>query len=269
MDIKQNQQAKKYIDLFLRYKIFIIILPLLSLPVGLGVYLNTPKTYMAISLLSYQQQRISPNKMSPDIGSRISDIVSTLSQIVKSRTNLEKIILSLNLYPKERGKLPIEDVIEIMRTKIEIIPMRRGDIFSISYSGVSPGNVVKVTNELAAKFIEENLKYRQERASETSVYTSDELQMAKKVMDKKENAMRDYKLKYYYEMPEQKQTNVVRVIALQEQYQDRQESIQDLERTLVLIQDQLSGRESIIANSSVADFTFDDLTQGTHNITDS
>jgi polysaccharide chain length determinant protein (PEP-CTERM system associated) len=143
-----------------------------------------------------------------------------------------------------------------MREKIIIQPMKRGDIFTISFSGPSPVNVVKVTNGLAAKFIEENLKYRQERATETSSYTGDELQMAKQGMDQKENAMRDYKLKYYYEMPEQKQTNVVRLISLQEQYQGKQESIQDLERTLILIQDQLAGRKKIIESSSSATLPF-------------
>jgi polysaccharide chain length determinant protein (PEP-CTERM system associated) len=253
MDIQQSQQAKTYLDLFLRRKILILSLLLLSLPVGLGVYLKTPKVYMATSLLSYQQQKINPNTMSPDVVAKISDIVSTLSQIVISRTNLEKTITTLNLYPEEREKLPMEDVIEIMREKIEIKPMKRGDIFTISFSGTSPGNVVKVTNGLAAKFIEENLKYRQERASETSSYTTDELQMAKQVMDKQENAMRDFKLKYYYEMPEQKDSNVVRLIALQEQYQNSQGNIQELERTLILIQEQMSGRKKIIESTKSAD----------------
>jgi len=249
MDIKQSQQAQKYTDLFLRYKILIITLLMLSLPVGLGVYLKIPKVYMATSLLSFQQQKISPNKMSPDVVSKLSDIVSTLTQIVISRTNLEGIILNLNLYSEERKILPVEDVIEIMRKKIEIKPMKRGDVFTIAYSGSKPGEVVKVTNELAAKFIEENLKYRQERASETSDYTSDELQMAKQVMDQKENAMRDYKLKYYYEMPEQKDSNVARLNALQEQYQNYQLNIQELQRTLVLIEEQVSDRKKIIESA--------------------
>lgn len=252
MDIKQSQQAKKYLNLFLRRKNFIIFFILLSLPVGLGVYLITPKVYQTTSLLSYQKQRISPNKMSPDVASRISDIVSTLSQIVISRTNLEKTITGLNLYPEERKELPMEDVIEIMRKKIEIKPMKRGDVFTISFSGTSPASVVKVTNGLAAKFIEENLKYRQERASETSSYTSDELQMAKQGMDKKENAMRDYKLKHYYEMPDQKEINVSRLNALQLQDQGKQESVQDLERTLVLIQDQLSSRKKLLESANTA-----------------
>ena len=62
MDIQQSQQAKKYLDLFLRRKVLILSLLLLSLPVGLGDYLKTPKIYMATSLLSYQQQKINPSQ---------------------------------------------------------------------------------------------------------------------------------------------------------------------------------------------------------------
>lgn len=252
MEAKQSQQAKKYLDLFSRRKVFIITILLLSLPVGLGFYLRTPKVYQATTLLSYQQQKISPNRMSPDVEARISDIVSTLSQIVMSRTNLEKTIVDLDLYPEARKQLPIDDVIEIMRKNIVIIPAREGDVFTASFSGTNPDDVLKVTNDLAAKFIEENLKYRQERASETSSYTSDELDMARKVMDQKENAMRDYKLKYYYEMPEQRDSNVVRLISLQEQYMNTQGTIQELERTQVLIQDQLSNRKEILEGAVMA-----------------
>lgn len=250
MDIKQRQLVNKYLDLFFRQKIFIIALLLLSLPVGLGVYLRTPKVYESSSLLSYQQQKISPNKLAPDFQSNIRDIVNTLTQIVTSRTNLEKIIFELDLYPEAREKLPIEDVIEIFRKKIEIKPSNRGDVFTISYSGSQPEKVVRVTNAIAAKFIEENLKYRQERATDTSSYTNQELQTAKKVMDAQENAMRDYKLKNYNEMPGNRQDNMARLTSLQEQYQGKQDSIQDLERTLVLIQDQMNNLKILAQRST-------------------
>jgi polysaccharide chain length determinant protein (PEP-CTERM system associated) len=252
MDEKQRQLVNKYLDLFFRRKIFIITILLLSLPIGLGIYLRSPKIYQSSSLLSYQQQKINPNVMSPDIQANLRDIVNTLSQIVISRSNLEKLIKELNLYPQQRKVLPIEDVIEIFRSKIEIEPSTRGNIFSIVYSGSQPEQVVRVTNALSAKFIEENLKYRHERATDTSVYTNQELQMAKKVMDAKENAMRDYKLQNYNEMPENRDANMSQLASLQMQYQSRQQSIQDLERTLVLIQDQLNNRRMLVQSSSGA-----------------
>lgn len=255
MDSQQRQVANKYLDLFYRRKWFIMVVLMISLPVGLGVYLFTPKVYQAVSLLSYEQQKISPNKMSPDVVSRIRDIVSTLTQIVTSRTNLEKLILDLDLYPEARQRLPMEDIVDSMRQQIMIEPSQQGDIFKITFNYGNPDQVVKVTNTLAAKFIEENLKYREEKATETSAYTSDELAMAKETMDRKENGMRDYKLKHYNEMPEQQVSNVARLLALQGQYQSNQESVQDLERTLVLIQDQISNRKQVIASERANAFT--------------
>lgn len=252
MDQQQNQLLKKYLDLFLRWKAFVFACVLLSLPIGLGVYLKTPKVYQATSLLSYQQQKISPNKMSPDMEAAIRDVVSTLTQIVTSRTNLENIITIYNLYPEARQRLPMEDVVNILAKDIEIEPSKEGDIFQIRFSGSQPDQVVKVTNALAAKFIEENLKYRAERASETSTYTSNELEMAKTFMDQKEATMRDYKLKHYNELPEQRQANVERLTSLQAQYQSKQDSIQEMERTIVLIQDQIANRRKIISTEAMA-----------------
>ncbi len=250
MNPKQRQLANKYIDLFYRRKVFIVALLLLSLPIGLGMYLKTPKVYQATSLLSYQRQTISSGKMTRDVTARIRDIVSTITQIVTSRTNLEKLIVRLDLYSEARKNVPMEDVVDLMRQKILIKPSSRGDIFKITFEYGSPDKVVKVTNAIAAKFIEENLKYREERATETFSYTSDELQKAKEVMDRKDSAMRDFKIQYYYEMPEQRITNVSRLISLQEQSQGKQESIQDLERTLVLITDQINIRGRLLEDEN-------------------
>jgi uncharacterized protein involved in exopolysaccharide biosynthesis len=215
MDSKQRQQLKKYVDLVLGRWQFITICLLLSIGAGLIYYLTIPKSYQSTSVLSYEQQQISPTKMDPEQGrNRLQEAVATLRELVTSRNSLEKVITQFDLYPEQRKKLPIEDVIEIMRKNISIVPATKGDVFSVSFQGPSPDKVMKVTNALAALFIEENLKYREERATETSKYTQDELDMAKKVLDAKEQVMRDYKLKYYNEMPEQRAGNLERLNSL-------------------------------------------------------
>jgi uncharacterized protein involved in exopolysaccharide biosynthesis len=105
-----------------------------------------PKQYRATALLSYQEQKVNPNKMSPDVQAKIRDMVSTLSQIVTSRTNLEKVINGFDLYADARKKLPMEDVVDMMRKSIDIKASSRGDTFSITYEGGIPGQVVKVVN---------------------------------------------------------------------------------------------------------------------------
>lgn len=246
MNPSQRLVANKIVDLIYRKKILIISLVLLSLPVGLAVYLQSPKLYMSSCLLSYQQQKISPNKLSPDLEGRTYDIVNTLSKIVTSRTNLESLIKNLDLYPELRENLPDVDLIDKLISNIKISPSKRGNTFYITYTDSDPERAVKVANALAASFIEENLKYRQERATETSSYANEEMQRAKEVMDKKDQALRDYKLKNYNEMPEQRSINMSALGSLQDQYQRKQDSIQDLERTLVLIQDQVNERLAVL-----------------------
>ncbi len=248
MENQQRQQLKKYLDLLAFHWKLIIVCLLVSVTAGLVVYLQMPKVYECTALLSYERQQINPAKMAPErTNQRLRDTVSTLSDIVVSRNNLENIIHQFALYPKERQRLPIEDVIEMMREHIAIKPSSRGDTFTVSFEGGDQDKVMKVTNALAAKFIEENLRYREERATETSKYTQDELNLAKTVLDKKEQIMRDYKLKYYNEMPDQRESNLARLNSLHEQYQGTQDSIQDLERTKVMIQEQINLRKRLAA----------------------
>jgi len=247
METQQLQNIKQLVDIAGRRKALIITCILTSVAIGLGAYLKQPKIYMSTCLLSYQQQNVNPAKMSPETNSKIKDIVSTLTQVISSRTSLEAIINADGLYKTERENLPMEDVVENMRRNISIIPSKDGDTFRITFMGTDPNKVVRVANSLSSRFIEENMKYREERASETSAYTQDELGLVKEMLDNKEAIMRDYKLKYYNEMAEQRASNTERLIALQSQYQSRQDSIQNLEQTRVLMQDRIATRRHTLA----------------------
>lgn len=247
MDQNQRQLIKKYLDVILRQKKIIIAFFLLGLVGGLFSYIKTPKVYQCTSLIQYERQRINPTAMSPDdVRTRTQEVVSTVSQQVTSRTSLEKIIKDFDLYPEMRAVIPMEDVVEAMRTRHINISPDEGDIFKVSYEGRDPRKVLLVTNALSAKFIEENLRYREERASETSEYVQDELKMAKEGLDKKEAVMRDYKLQYYNEMPEQLANNMARLNALQEQYQNNQNSMHDVERTRIMVQEQITLRKQLV-----------------------
>ena len=251
METQQVQQVRKIADMLFRRKGLICLSVILGLAGGLGFYLMQPKLYQSSALVSYQQQRVNPARMSPDTEANVRDMVTTLTQIITSRSNLEQIINREKLYSDLSAVLPMTDIVSIMRKNINIVVPRagQGDAFQVSYSSGEREKVAKVTNALAAGFIDENMKFREEKASETSVYTEDELHMAKEMLDTLEESMRDYKLKHYNEMPEQQANNVSRLIALQTQYQNTQASIQDLERTRLLLQEQITVRKQLVENA--------------------
>ena len=253
MNLEQRRLIKIYLDILFRRKRIIIFSLLLSLALGLGFYLTMPKVYKCSSLIKYQRQSVNPTAMSPDdIRTRTKDVVDTVSQQIMSRTSLEGIIEEFDLYAEMRETTPMEAIVDVMRLKhIQTQLLEGGDVFEVSYQGGDQNKVLKVTNAIAAKFIEENLRFRQERAAETSTYVRDELKMAKEALDKKELIMRDYKLQYYNEMPEQLANNMNRLNALQEQYQNNQVSTLELERTRVLVQEQISQRKQFLSQQSI------------------
>lgn len=251
MDKNQHQAIKKYADLLLRWDKVIIITVLLAISCGLIIYLKTPKVYQSSSLIMYEQQKIKPSKLTPEVSRKIEAMVNTVSQYVTSRGSLEKIVKDFNLYGEALRKLPLEDVITKMRDKDIVIfsENKSGDVFKVSFQNEDPRKAMLVTNALASKFIEENLRFREERASETTDYVKYELEIAKQSIDKKEAIMRDYKLKYYNEMPDQRVANMSRLNALQEQYQVVQSNIQSLEQTRLLAQQQYELQGKSVSNN--------------------
>ncbi len=240
MDKNQYQLLKKYADLLMRWDKVIIVVVLVSISCGFVIYLKTPKVYQSSSLIMYEQQQIKPSQLTPKVSKKIEVMVNTVSQHVTSRGSLEKIVKEFDLYKDSLSHLPLEDVIVIMRDKyIDIYTGKKsGDVFEVSFKNEDPRKAMLVTNALASKFVEENLRFREERASETTDYVQYELKIAKETIDKKEALMRDYKLKYYNEMPDQRVGNMNRLNALQEQYQVVQSNIQNLEQTRLLVQQQ-------------------------------
>lgn len=245
MEQDARQQLQKYLELFLRRHRLIVVCLFVALGAGLLAYLQIPKVYRATALIIYQRQRVNPTKMSPDVQTGINDILGTLSQQVTSRSSLEGMIRQFELYPELRARLPMEEVVFFLRGQLAIKP-GKGDVFNVSFEGDDPRKTMLVTNAIAARFIEENLRFREEWASETSVYVKDELAMAKEALDRKEQVMRDFKLQYYNEMPERLAVNMERLNALQGQGQKNQDSLQDLERTKLLIQEQVTLRKQLL-----------------------
>ncbi len=243
----QADLVKKYLYLFFGWHRLILFCLLVAVTGGYYHYLSMPDIYESNASVMYQQQRVNPSRMSPDDERRIEEMVNTVAEQVLSRSSLERVIREHDLYPEMRANMPIEDVIARMRDRdISVnVDRRRGNVFTVSYQGRNPEKTMRVTNTLASRFIEENLRYREERAADTTRYIQEELRMSKEVLEKKEAEMRDYKMQYYNEMPEQRASNMSRLNALQEQYQSTQSRINDLEQTRLLISEQIETRRDM------------------------
>ena len=93
-----TSEITKYLDIAQRRKYWIII-PFLTVIVGgLAYILTTPRLYEAKTLILVQPQSVPEAFVQSIVSESVDERLRTISQQVRSRTNLEKVIRESRLY---------------------------------------------------------------------------------------------------------------------------------------------------------------------------
>ncbi len=188
-----------------------------------------PKKYKSEALILIVRQEVPERYVTPTSTTTVSEEVAGMAEEVLSRTRLMVIIDDLHLYANERKTQAPEEIVEKMRKKIDIKPLMASDLapnrkdfsaFKIAFSAQDPQIAQDVTSRLTSLFIQENLKNRQDQATNTADFLSSQLDTVKKKLDDQEARLRDYKLQHIGELPEQQQGNMAILGALQAQLQN-------------------------------------------------
>ncbi|MDL1956173.1 MAG: Wzz/FepE/Etk N-terminal domain-containing protein, partial [Candidatus Desulfofervidus auxilii] len=139
---------KDYIEILLRRKWYIII-PFILFSIGSVLLAKSlPDIYRAYTLILVQPQKIPSRYVTPTVEEDIEERLRTIREQILSRTTLEKVVNEFNLYPELRKTKPMEDVINMMRNRIEV-KVQKSQVFSVSYEDRDPIVAMKVANRLA------------------------------------------------------------------------------------------------------------------------
>jgi polysaccharide chain length determinant protein (PEP-CTERM system associated) len=233
------------IDMVIRRRWFIIIPLCLSMIAGIFLSVNLPREYQAETLILVEPQRVPRDYVQSIVSSDLDARISTISQQIMSRTNLDNIIKTYNLFsgPKHE-KMYAEDKIKNMRKRIsvKVTRARRGaEAFSISFMWPDREIVVNVANTLATFFIDQNLKVREAQAVGTSNFLDGELNSMEIRLIGVEENLKKYREKYMGELPEQLETNLRILDNLQAQLIERQLSLRDEKNSLIVLETRISG----------------------------
>ncbi len=251
---------KNYFKIGLRRKWYIIIPFALSVIFSFGIYKNMPKEYRASTLILVQAQKVPENYVRPTLTESVAERLNNISQEILSRGRLERVIKEFNLYPDRLNKLHMEEIVDMMKAKIEV-RVQRQNAFSISFEGTEPGTVMQVTNKLASMFIEENLRSREARVGGTAEFIGKELQTMESNLKKRENAVRQYKERNMGQLPGQLEANLRIIDRLQQQFKTTSENLNAAEQRIVLLQGQiekLMDRQSERGSSTTRSLTQDE-----------
>ena len=200
-----------------------------------------PNVYRATTTILVDPQKIPEKYVSSTVTTDPNARMNTLTQQVLSASRLEEIIGRNDLYPELRKRRSREEMLDFMRekTKIEIKqspePEQGLSSFSISYEDRDRALVAPIANQLAAGFIDWNLKTRQQQALGTSHFLSRELEQAKLSLEEQETSLEDFKLKHVGATPDELSGNLQAMSRMQSEVQANEDAISRLDQERILL----------------------------------
>lgn len=252
------------LEIMIRRRWFILIPICITLTVGLIYTLTAPKTYEATTLILVQPQRVPANYVRSVVTSTINERISTISQQILSRSNLEKIIDQFGLFEKAKG-MYLEDKVAALRKRVQVKVERTrtdAEAFSIVFQGDEPQTVMRIANTLASFFMDENLKVREAQAVGTSEFLDSELEKTRKVLEEREKQLAEYRTQHMGGLPDERETNLRTMDRLQQQLAIKNERLTQARNSLNLFESQISQSKQMAPQTMNDSFSSFDLEEG-------
>ncbi len=166
--------------LLVRRRWFILIPFAVGLAAAPVLARYAPERYRSEALLLVIPQQVPTDYVTPTMTQTIEDRLPSITDQILSRSRLEQIIQQLELYPAERSRQVMEDVVQKMRLDVSTSAVGKDlNSFRVSYVSDEAEKARKVTERLASLYIEQNLKDRENQADSTSQFLSTQLEEAK------------------------------------------------------------------------------------------
>ena len=243
--------VEDYIDILRRHKgwIFGPLFGALVLSV-VGAYL-WPDTYVSMAAIRVVPPQVPENFVPANVNSDVQGRVNSLIQTILSRAALTSIINTHNLYKKERERLPLDDVIESMRSyDIKCCPLlqtantQRSDrteypAFQIGFAYSDRFVAQKVTTDLVSRFLEENVRAVSQQTVSTTQFLRDQWEAARKKLNDVEQKLSVFRSQNLGRLPEEQQSNYQQLGAMQTQMLNLNTSMNRVNQEKLLYENQL------------------------------
>jgi polysaccharide chain length determinant protein (PEP-CTERM system associated) len=225
---------------------------LIVLPFAIGlsaaplISKTVARLYRSETLILVIPQQVPDNYVKSTVTATMEDRLPSISNVILSRSRLERIVNDFNLYPELRAQGIMEDIVQRLRN--DITPKLEGqESFRLTYVSTDPQIAQKVTARLASLYIEENLRDRANLADETSLFLESQLADAKERLIEHEKKLENYRRRYTGQLPSQLESNLQAIQNAQLQLQTVSESTNRIRERRLLIERQIADAQTLPA----------------------
>ncbi|MHC8332715.1 GumC family protein [Pseudomonas sp. LB3P25] len=210
MASEYEMSVNDYIAIIKHRALLLILSFAVILGVCVAVAISLPPTYESSGTILVESQQISPDLVSANNNTFADERIEVIRQRVMTREHLEGIIDKYNLFASQSRQLTVSEKIDEMRNAITVSLVSaaikgRGEVtiaFRLGFEHRQPEIANKVANELVTLFLDENIKQRTERASETTEFLTQEADKLRVELEALENRLADFKQAHSNALPE-------------------------------------------------------------------
>jgi polysaccharide chain length determinant protein (PEP-CTERM system associated) len=259
---RRPPDVEDYIDMLRRYRSWIIGPMYAGLVISTVIAFFWPDTYISTAVMRITPPQVPDTLVPNTVTSQMGERLQQMQTDILSRTSLSEIIQkpSLDLYKKERTRIPLEDIVQDMRNKaIKIMPLtdpqasrggRYSAAFAISFSYIDRYKAQAVVRELVTKFTEQNVTVQRNQANLTTNFLTDELKTAKEKMDNLEEQLTKFKVQNQGKLPEQASANAQALNTFQLQLMANQNSLNRAMQDKIILETNLTNIRNSINNAA-------------------
>jgi uncharacterized protein involved in exopolysaccharide biosynthesis len=187
-DFSYLLQPAYYLGLLRRRWPYFLIPFVSVLLVGSAVTYLWPATYFSEGKILVQSQQIPTELVRPTVTSAAQERIQVIEQRTMTRDNLLAIVDKFKLFPDQRTLMSPTQLVETMKKKIRIEPVAQQlafakgisqnptVIFTVGFEYSDPQNAARVANELVTRILNEDLRDRTSRATDTTKFLGREVQ---------------------------------------------------------------------------------------------
>lgn len=241
---------RDYISMARRRAWIIVATFSVVLAAGLTVTMLLPPVYQSTGTIVIESQQVPSDLVQATVTSFADERIEIIKQRVMTRDNLMRIIDKYKLFQDDGagGKRTPSAMIDEMRWRINVTLVtanfqsrgRTGTIaFKVSFEHRRPDIAQRVANELVTLFLDENVKVRTERATQTTEFLTQEATKLRNDLEALETQIATYKLEHGGALPENVTLNANAMLrmesdlrALEAESRAAQEELRSLELEL-------------------------------------
>lgn len=234
----QVQTSRDMLIIFKRrYRYFLIPL-VLGLAASVAASLFWPPTYRSIATILIQDSSILDDFIGTTVDTYADHRVQVITQRVMTTSNLVSIIERLNLYSDERSNKASSQITSKMRKaiKLELVNTENVNLiksrrigqtiaFTLSFDHSDPDTAQSVLDVLVALYLDENVRTRRERVSETVEMLKRETENHQRTVERLEADLAAFKEQHAGKLPDQ-------ILAKQRQQDEIQRELLDIAKRL-------------------------------------